>query len=223
MNTALQRKCVAVRALMAKASGDEIRTRYEIALLILQIQSAPQRYGARGVDKLALALGCDRATLYRCGQVARAFDEKSMRRVLSQQKRQRGTLSWSHLIVLAGVADRAERLRLLDEALKGLSVRELERRTHSAAPPPLPNASTSAVHHYLSMTETFKSRAMIEIDLTSAARTDLDRLLKSQQELREICDRNLHALREALQVDQLKKALTTPQRSERSRPRLLAG
>jgi hypothetical protein len=155
------------------------------------------RYGARGIDTLALALGCDRATLFRYGQVARAFDPRSMRRVLAAQRRQRGSLSWSHLVLLSSVADHDRRRRLLEDAMTGISVRELERRM---APEPLaPFDDTGfarAVRQFLSMTETFKGRATIEIDLTRARRADIEKLVKAQEELREICDQNLRALRD---------------------------
>jgi hypothetical protein len=180
---------------MAKATGDEIRTRYEIALVIVQIQSAPNRYGARGIDTLALALGCDRATLFRYGQVARAFDPRSMRRVLAAQKRQRGSLSWSHLVLLSSVADHDRRRRLLEDAMTGISVRELERRIAPAPAPFDETAFTRAVRRYLSTIQTFKGRAMIDVDLSKAPRADIEKLVKSQEELREICDQNLRALR----------------------------
>jgi len=77
----------------------------------------------------------------------------------------------------------------------------------------------AAVRQFLSMTETFKSRAMIDIDLTSAPPTEIERLLKSQEELREICDRNLRALREA-RAQEVKRR---PQNTRRAQPRLLAG
>jgi len=220
MNAALQRKLVAVRALMAKATGDEVRTRYEIAIIIQSIQNAPDKYGSRGVNKLALALGCDRATLYRYGQVRRVFGEKAMRAILAAQKRTRGAVSWSHLVVLSAVSNDAERRRLLEAAMNGVSTRALTQQAHGeSADAPTNNAS---LRRFIAMSESFESRAMLELDLSNADVVDVDALLKSQEELREICERNLNALRDAKQTLALRTHLQPLKHADRPR-RLLAG
>ena len=116
----LQRQYEVLRALLAKASADEIRTRHRIGEIIVEVQSQTDKYGSRSVDQLADALSCDRTTLYRAAQVARAFDRQAIAH-WSQ-------LSWSHLVVVSTVDDEAMRAELLDRAMAGLSVRELESR-----------------------------------------------------------------------------------------------
>ena len=204
MNVALKGQCAAVRALLTKVGSDEIRTRYRVGTIVLRIQAAPSTYGTRGVDRMADALACDRATLYRHGQVARCFDRRTVDRLLAASRRCNSRISWSHLVVLATVERPEQRAALLERAIEGLSVRELERLARSGAASVLvPSGAASALRHLLAMTESLKGRATADVDIDLETETFdrdlldlLGRLVSAHRELREICDRKVRHFEE---------------------------
>jgi hypothetical protein len=196
MNAALAKQCAALRVLLAKANADEIRTRYRVGTIIVRVQEAPKTYGTRSVEVLARALDYERTTLYRHASVARAFDQKTVDRMLAKSQR---AVSWSHLVVLASVTDEALRSRLLELVLKGTSVRDLQQVASSGGM--LVGATdtpASALRHLIAVTESLKGRVAADVtfDFSDSVhdREVLDlasKLVESHRELREICERKL--------------------------------
>jgi len=229
MNAALRKQCGVLRRLFARAGADEIRTRYRIAAIVLSVQRRADRYGARAVDRLGAALRCDRATLYRHGQVAKCFERRALDDILRRASRRAPNFSWSHLVLLAGVDEAGERARFLEQALSGLSVRELERAMQEREAVPSSGSLTAlALRRLCAATELFKGRASIDVDVDGEAPTQeviqlVGQLADAQDELREICERNVRALRQAREdlVRKVKPAGGAP--LERTRSRLLAG
>src|SRR5690348_8961907 len=206
MNAALKKQCGHLRGLFDKASADEIRMRYRIAVILVSIQDGPNKYGSGAFGELALALGCDRATLFRYAHVARTLDRKTIETVLTACSRAHRTTSWWHLIVVAGVSSEALRAIMLAKLATGVSVRELERmaKARSTGASEVgdaaePNTSVGALQALLTITDNFKGRASVDIHIDVATPEVVDllaRVIDSQEELREICDRNVRALRE---------------------------
>ncbi|HEY8040896.1 MAG TPA: DUF1016 N-terminal domain-containing protein [Polyangiaceae bacterium] len=106
-------------------SGD-IRSRFALGEAIAEIKRAPSTYGERAVARLAAELGEDLPSLYRYATVAERWSAAQLEELLGRTGADGRTLSWSHLVLLAGVESPCERDRYADRALaESLSVREL--------------------------------------------------------------------------------------------------
>lgn len=231
MNGALKKQCTELRALFDKASADEIRTRYRIAVILVSIQDGPNKYGSGAFTELAPALRCDRATLFRYAQVARTLDRKTVESALTACSRAHRTTSWWHLIVIAGVSSEALRAIMLGKLATGISVRELERmakghpeRSGGGVDTGEPNASVGALRALLTITDNFKGRASVDIHIDIATPEVVDllgRVIESQEELREICERNVRALREQRSELQRKRIASVVPTERQRTPRLM--
>lgn len=135
MNKALREKCLAVRQLLARETRGTIRAHYRIGLLVSKVRSAAaNRYGAGAVERLAEAVGLDRATIYDHVTVAERFTPSDIKALLKRKGRQGVPLSWSHLVELAKVIDKGRREKLIAAALQeGLSVRKLMERIEESS------------------------------------------------------------------------------------------
>jgi len=126
MNLALRERYVELKTLLAEATGKDVRARHRIGRLIADVKASEQRYGARAVKNLAAALGRDEATLYRFALVAEAWNERELEALLARRTPHGEPLSFSHLVELAQMASKADRVEMLEFALSyGVSVREL--------------------------------------------------------------------------------------------------
>ncbi|MGD0524296.1 MAG: hypothetical protein ABSE49_04080 [Polyangiaceae bacterium] len=115
-----------IRELLAGATRDEARSRHRIGVHIVEVKLAADKYGTRAVERLALALGTNVHTLYRCASVAECWSTEQLDEVLRRTTAKGQPLSWSHLVLLAGVTPARGRGDLTDLALrKQLTVREL--------------------------------------------------------------------------------------------------
>jgi hypothetical protein len=115
-----------IRKLLAGAARDEARSRHQIGVLIDAVKKAPGKYGARAVEQLASALGSNVHTLYRCAAVSSCWSPPQLEVLLRRTTPQGQPLSWSHLVLVAGVTTAKRRTDLLDKALEdALTVREL--------------------------------------------------------------------------------------------------
>jgi len=126
MNTALRERYEELQKLLAEATGKDVRARYRIGRLIADVKVSEQRYGARAVKNLAMALGRDEATLYRFALVAEAWNDRELEVLLARKTPHGEPLSFSHLVELAQVSNKTARDEMLEFALNyGVSVREL--------------------------------------------------------------------------------------------------
>jgi hypothetical protein len=115
-----------IRKLLAGAARDEARSRHQIGVLIGTVKKAPDKYGAHAVGQLASALGSNVHTLYRCSAVSECWSPGQLDALLRRTTPHGQPLSWSHLVLLAGVTTAKRRTELLDKALEdALTVREL--------------------------------------------------------------------------------------------------
>jgi hypothetical protein len=191
-----------VRELLSKAEVDEIRTRYRIGQVIAALRESPGLYGTRAVGSLADAVGRDEATLYRYAQVVDCWDGEALEALL--QRSGAPALSWSHLLVLAGVADDERRSVLLEEVLsEGVSVRKLARQvreeevvlTQVAGP----RTVVAELQSLISTSHALLLRAPWEAEEELSADPSLlpllDQAMARQAELQEVFTRNLDRLR----------------------------
>ena len=231
---ALQEQCELVRELLSKADVDEIRTRYRIGQVIASLRERPNLYGMRAVGTLADAVGRDEATLYRYAQVVDCWDADALEALLKRTGAP--SLSWSHLLVLAGVSDEERRKELLEEVLaQGVSVRKLGRlvRDEDAIVGQIPGPRTvvAELQHLISTSHTLLLRAPWEGDeglpADPALLPLLEQAMARQAELQEVFTRNLdrlRALRTRIHTERLSRPRIAP---ARARPtggaRLLAG
>jgi hypothetical protein len=115
-----------IRRLLDGATRDEARSRHQIGVYIGEVKSASDKYGARAVELLAGALGTNVHTLYRCATVSSCWSSTQLETLLRRTTPGGQPLSWSHLVLLAGVPSARRRTDLVDWTLQdGLTVREL--------------------------------------------------------------------------------------------------
>jgi hypothetical protein len=116
----------AIRRLLAGVARDEARSRYQVGVLIAQVKAARDKYGAHAVERLARALGTNVHSLYRCANVVRCWSPAQLEVLLRRTTAHGQPLSWSHLVLLAGVPSEHRRAELVDRSLQdALTVREL--------------------------------------------------------------------------------------------------
>jgi hypothetical protein len=138
MNPAMQRQSRAIQELFAKATLDDVATRYEIAGRIRCVQDGRRTFGEHAVDHLAGFLGQARATLYRYAAVARRWDTRKLTEISKRRTRAGLPLTWSHLVLLAPLE---EWEHWLDVSLaEGWSVRQLKEELEGATKQPDPAA-----------------------------------------------------------------------------------
>jgi len=126
LNPSLRPVYDSIRKLLAGTARDEARSRHQVGVLIGAVKRAPDKYGARAVEHLAIALGSNVHTLYRCAAVSECWSPSQLEAMLRRTTPQGQPLSWSHLVLLAGVTATKRRADLIDKALEdALTVREL--------------------------------------------------------------------------------------------------
>ena len=115
-----------IQGLLATASRNDAKARHQVGALIANVKQAPDKYGSHAVEQLARALSSNVHTLYRCAAVAECWSPTKLEALLARTTPQGQPLSWSHLVLLAGVTSAKRRAELVDHALRdALSVREL--------------------------------------------------------------------------------------------------
>ena len=127
MNAALRAKFTEVSRLLAAIVVADTKTRYDVGVIVAAIKADDLTYGARACEKLAAALDCSPASLYRNAIVAECWSRAEFTALLRRRDARGQPLSWTHWVVLASVDSESELARFVDEALdKSLSARELK-------------------------------------------------------------------------------------------------
>ncbi len=109
------------------ASKTELEKRYAIGKLAKDVQDDPEKYGKRGMLRLANALGRDKSTLFRAATIAKHWDSAAFRRLKGRAAPNGIGITWSHLELVAKRKKRSERDVLLNRIVEeGLSVRALK-------------------------------------------------------------------------------------------------
>ncbi len=119
---ALEETIGRLRSLLERPS--EALTRYAVGAIIARLKRQP--HGAGAVQAAAEALGEDLASLYRFAKVAERWSAEQVERLLARKGPNGHRLSWSHLVVLAGIECDAIRALYLERTIEeALSVRSL--------------------------------------------------------------------------------------------------
>jgi hypothetical protein len=130
----LRKECDKIREDLAASGSDDAKIRHRLGALVNDIQDKPDRYGQRGVEQLAAALGYDKTLLYRHAKVAACWSVKELSDLLRRQSVTGLPITFSHLQLLATVTSPKKREKYLDAVLtEGLSVRDLKRRLEPVA------------------------------------------------------------------------------------------
>ncbi len=101
MNPALRAQLQEIEDELASVAGDEIRHRYRVGTVLLRVMKDGERYGERGVQALATALGIGVMTLYRHARVAQHWTAAEVTAFQELRDALGRPLSWSHLVALA--------------------------------------------------------------------------------------------------------------------------
>lgn len=129
MLPALRKECDKIREDLAASGSDDAKIRHRLGALVNDIQDKPDKYGQRGVQQLAAALGYDKTLLYRHAKVAACWSLKELSDLLQRQSVTGLPISFSHLQLIAPLTSPKKREKYLDAVFnEGLSVRELKRR-----------------------------------------------------------------------------------------------
>lgn len=211
MNHALQSEYNTIRALAAQADHQDALARHEIALhchTVCEGDGQGGTYGDRAVVRLSKALGWSKSTVYEYAVVAATWPDKQVFAQFAEQEDRYGKpLSWSHIVLLAAVADTGRRNELVKDAIKhGWNVRDLRKELRGGTPKQkakgaapadaeskLPRVLATAVQNYVAQVAGLKANATVfgehlvqkikqaePADLTDAV---VDRLTKARQNL----------------------------------------
>lgn len=122
----LRPACEAIRTLLASGTRDDARMRHRIGEIIVGIKKARDKYGARAVEEIARAVGTNVHTLYRCAAVAECWSEAQIAALLLRTNAHGQPLSWSQLVLIAGMTSPRRRAELIEQTLRdALTVRQL--------------------------------------------------------------------------------------------------
>jgi hypothetical protein len=150
LHPGLRRVYESIRRLMAAATRNEARSRYQIGELVAEVKRAQSKYGAHAVEQLAGALRTNVHTLYRSASVAECWAQPELEAVLRRTTPRGQPLTWSHLVLLSGVPSSRRRGELLDQVLReALSVRELAALVHARRDPCRSSAGALVLLHRL--------------------------------------------------------------------------
>ncbi len=79
LNVALCDARVRLRALLGRATRDEVACRYRAGAIIAEVKPSKEKYGTHAVQRLARALGQDPQPLYRYATVAEGWSATACR------------------------------------------------------------------------------------------------------------------------------------------------
>jgi hypothetical protein len=224
MNGPLREAYDSIRELLAHAGRVEVRTRHEIGAIIAEVKRSRHKYGARAVPQLSDALGTDEQTLYRCATIAETWTRAQMDALLERTTPQGQPLTWSHFVLLTGVASPARRDELLDRSLReNLSVRRLsalaeDRETPQAEARSLDRLvrTTERLVHEMETTHREILSNLASTPRVPQARAALEQAIAATDRLRSLLERQSERL--IAQCEKLPRAS-----AERRLPHALAG
>jgi hypothetical protein len=221
-----------LRKLLAGAARDEARSRHQVGVLIARVKNAEHKYGLRAVEQLSRALGSNVHTLYRCAAVAECWSRTELELLLQRTTAEGHPLSWSHLVLLAGVVSPRQRATLLEQTLAGsLSVRQLAHLlgpragevTEPTAPRRVLRRVVRAAERWAQLAAAMHDELLAELEAASGSDDHsaklLDRAIAAEEELHGIVRQQLTRLRH----ERDRFATGGGPRSSRSSARLLAG
>jgi hypothetical protein len=212
MPGALRQACEDVKMLLRRNDARDANERYQIGCIIRDVRNDVHKYGEGSVGKIARAVGRDVDTLYQYADVAETWSQIELARLLERKTLHGVPLSFSHLIELSKVRRNRDLLRTLtNRAFDGLSVRHLralvdQQRRAAAEEPVRPLVPTSRLLQMIkrcsSVIDSARSlddylRELSTVESTPALAQLLLKAIETQDELRQLCDANLHRLADA--------------------------
>lgn len=130
-NGALAKVYERLLKIVAETTLEEARRRYDIGRLVRQVMEDEKKYGKRSVETLATLLRFDKSTLRDYASVAKTWNTNEFNAVLRRKTAAGLGLRFSHLVVLAQVADGRRREALITRTLEeSLTVRQLKELVH---------------------------------------------------------------------------------------------
>jgi hypothetical protein len=115
------------------ADATDIKQRFNVAMNVRDLMESTDKYGRRVVALPAHDVGRTPQLLYGYADVARAWSQGDLGKMVSDAAREKWSLTFSHLVILAKVSDATTRRALFAEAAKGrLSVRDARRLVNGA-------------------------------------------------------------------------------------------
>jgi hypothetical protein len=175
--TAFDEQRVAIHRLLARATIDEIATRYQVGLRLLVLMGDPEKYGGRAVERLAEQLGVTSATLYRYSAVAETWTGHDVQVLIARSTPNGEPLSWLHLVALTRVPTAALRAQLTEECLlEGWSVRELTLRVQRETGRALRGDEANAEPVDVAIAEGIENAARASVQLAAFVEAFAERL-----------------------------------------------
>jgi hypothetical protein len=85
MSPELRTRCEKIRKLLAESGRKHTKARYQLGVLVNEIQVDPEKYVKRAVKQLAAALGYKEKTLYPYGAVASCWSPEELNELLEKK------------------------------------------------------------------------------------------------------------------------------------------
>jgi hypothetical protein len=121
-----------IRGLLSSATRDDVLTRHRAGTALCVVVQAPNTYGTRAIEVIAMDVGVSETKLRQHVAVARCWTAGEMERLVEETTAHGHPLSWSHLVVLTRVRGRKRRAALTEAAIaSGWTVRELVHQVES--------------------------------------------------------------------------------------------
>ena len=228
----LRPACEAIRTLLASGTRDDARMRHRIGEIIVGIKKARDKYGARAVEEIARAVGTNVHTLYRCAAVAECWSEAQIAALLLRTNAHGQPLSWSQLVLIAGMTSPRRRAELIEQTLRdALTVRQLLVLVETAGKSGGRDGALVVLQRVVRTTERWSQAAaamheelLAELEGASSATGEpadlIERAIAAQESLQAVVHKQLQRLRAERGRLQPRRA---PPADRRSEGLLLAG
>jgi len=114
----LRETCLRIKQIDAEADVEELQQRYEAASALHELLGgARQQYGERVNQRIAVELSWSEEKLRLYVRVVEVYNEAAIQSMVAEKKKHESDFCWSHVVLLAGVADGRVRNRLRTQAL----------------------------------------------------------------------------------------------------------
>lgn len=237
-----------VRKLWNGAARKELMTRHQIGLHVDEAMSAPGKYGAEVLPRLAAVLGTSSSLLYSCRKLAVTWDQQQLQRLRKRTTTTGRRIEFTPLVLISAVGALKERNRLIAEFFaKDLTVRELDERVRqltgrsksaAAVRPGTPAAGLKAMQR---MAESYAEKcpiwrevvfdqiteAIAEHDIshlesmreTRKSQNDIKKRAEQNIQLLDVCIRDAEKEREEIQKANHRHENPTPSRPDATKRR----
>jgi hypothetical protein len=210
MNPELRGQYHAVRKILSTTTASDLRARYRVGVVVLEVKRSEDRYGTRAVALLGAALSRSETTLYRYSAVAEAWTETEVEEILLKKLPGGEPVSWCHLQEIAAAPQERREALLKDAFAKGLSLRELTALARGERPETSPPAEPGAVRPLMRLKQLATACESIErfaidealLEGILSANPDqageiVGRALAAQSKAMRLLERNMIQLRKA--------------------------